>query len=84
VLPAIERAGGSATNYTAMIALAADEILMEEHAVLGPVDPQLGEYPASSLVKLAEKHYSKSRGHNRNCKRLNRCSINHPRNALQI
>jgi len=37
-----------------LIALAADEILMEEHAVLGPVDPQLGEYPASSLVKLAE------------------------------
>jgi ClpP class serine protease len=38
-----------------LIALAADEIMLEEHAVLGPVDPQLGEYPASSLVKLAEK-----------------------------
>jgi ClpP class serine protease len=37
-----------------LIALASDEIVMEEHAVLGPVDPQLGEYPASSLVKLAE------------------------------
>jgi ClpP class serine protease len=37
-----------------LIALAADEIVMEEHAVLGPVDPQLGEYPASSLVQLAE------------------------------
>jgi ClpP class serine protease len=37
-----------------LIALAADEIMMEEHAVLGPVDPQLGEYPAISLVKLAE------------------------------
>jgi ClpP class serine protease len=37
-----------------LIALAADEIMMEEHAVLGPLDPQLGEYPASSLVKLAE------------------------------
>ena len=37
-----------------LIALAADEIVMEEHAVLGPVDPQLGEYPAVSLVKLAE------------------------------
>ena len=37
-----------------LIALAADEIVMEEHAMLGPVDPQLGEYPASSLVKLAE------------------------------
>jgi ClpP class serine protease len=37
-----------------LIALAADEIVIEEHAVLGPVDPQLGEYPAASLVKLAE------------------------------
>ncbi len=37
-----------------LIALAADEIVMEEHAVLGPVDPQIGEYPAVSLVKLAD------------------------------
>jgi ClpP class serine protease len=37
-----------------LIALAADEIVMEEHAVLGPLDPQMGEYPASSLLKLAE------------------------------
>jgi ClpP class serine protease len=37
-----------------LIALSADEIMIEEHAVLGPVDPQLGEYPAVSLVKLAE------------------------------
>jgi ClpP class serine protease len=37
-----------------LIALASDEIVMEEHAVLGPVDPQLGEYPAASLVKLAD------------------------------
>jgi ClpP class serine protease len=37
-----------------LIALAAGEIVMEEHAVLGPVDPQLGEYPAVSLIKLAE------------------------------
>ncbi|MER3447741.1 MAG: hypothetical protein C4291_13310 [Candidatus Dadabacteria bacterium] len=35
-----------------LIALAADEIVMSPHAVLGPVDPQLGEYPAASLVKL--------------------------------
>ncbi len=38
-----------------LIALAADEIMMEEHAVLGPVDPQIGEYPAASLVKLADQ-----------------------------
>ncbi|VAX26921.1 protein of unknown function DUF114, partial [hydrothermal vent metagenome] len=37
-----------------LIALSADEIVMGEHAVLGPVDPQLGEYPAASLVKLVE------------------------------
>lgn len=37
-----------------LIALAADEIVMGEHAVLGPVDPQLGEYPATSLIKLAD------------------------------
>ncbi len=35
-----------------LIALAADEIVMGEHAVLGPVDPQIGEYPAASLLKL--------------------------------
>lgn len=34
-----------------LIALAADEIVMSEHAVLGPVDPQLGQYPAASLLK---------------------------------
>jgi ClpP class serine protease len=28
-----------------LIALAADEIVMDENAVLGPVDPQLGQYP---------------------------------------
>jgi len=35
-----------------LMALAADEIVMDCHAVLGPVDPQLGEYPAASLVKV--------------------------------
>jgi ClpP class serine protease len=35
-----------------LISLAADEIVMSENAVLGPVDPQLGEYPAASLIKL--------------------------------
>lgn len=37
-----------------LIALAADEIVMGEHAVLGPVDPQVGEFPAASLLKLIE------------------------------
>ncbi len=34
-----------------LIALAADEIVMDSHAVLGPVDPQLGEFPAASIVR---------------------------------
>jgi ClpP class serine protease len=42
-----------------LIALAADEILMDPHAVLGPVDPQLGDatgaYPATSILKVVEK-----------------------------
>ena len=37
-----------------LIALAADEIVMGDHAMLGPVDPQIGEYPAASLVKLVQ------------------------------
>jgi ClpP class serine protease len=38
-----------------LIALAADEIVMSKHAVLGPIDPQLGEAPAVSLVKVVEQ-----------------------------
>src|SRR3979490_1596382 len=43
-----------------LIALAADEIMMAKHAVLGPIDPQLGESPAASLIKvIAEKPMAK-------------------------
>jgi ClpP class serine protease len=38
-----------------LIALAASEIVMDSHAVLGPVDPQLGEYPAASLAKVVSE-----------------------------
>jgi ClpP class serine protease len=38
-----------------LIALAADEIVMCEHAVLGPVDPQLGQYPAASILRVARQ-----------------------------
>ncbi len=38
-----------------LIALAADEIVMCEHSVLGPVDPQLGQLPAASLIKVVEE-----------------------------
>ncbi len=37
------------------IALAADEIVMGEHALLGPVDPQLGQYPAASIIKAVKQ-----------------------------
>jgi ClpP class serine protease len=35
-----------------MIALAAEEVIMDENAVLGPVDPQIGNYPAVSVLKV--------------------------------
>jgi ClpP class serine protease len=38
-----------------LIALAADEIVMCEHSVLGPIDPQLGDSPAVSLFKVIEE-----------------------------
>jgi ClpP class serine protease len=38
-----------------LIALAADEIVMCEHSVLGPIDPQLGQSPAASLLKVVEQ-----------------------------
>jgi ClpP class serine protease len=38
-----------------LIALAADEIVMDENAVLGPLDPQIGNCPAVSLLKLLER-----------------------------
>ena len=38
-----------------LIALAADEIVMSQHAVLGPVDPQLGQLPAASILKAVQK-----------------------------
>src|ERR1700716_874645 len=38
-----------------LIALSADEIIMSKHAVLGPIDPQLGQSPAASLLKVVEQ-----------------------------
>jgi ClpP class serine protease len=38
-----------------LIALAADEIVMDDNAVLGPVDPQLGQWPAASILKVLEQ-----------------------------
>lgn len=42
-----------------LIALAGDEIVMSRHAVLGPVDPQLGQWAAASVLRaVAQKPMS--------------------------
>jgi ClpP class serine protease len=59
---AIKRHKGKVTVYVphyamsggTLIAMAGDEIVMSEDAVLGPVDPQVGPYPAASVVKAVE------------------------------
>jgi len=38
-----------------LIALAADEIAMDDNAVLGPIDPQLGQFPASSVLRVLDQ-----------------------------
>jgi ClpP class serine protease len=38
-----------------LLSLAADEIVMDENAVLGPVDPQLGDRPAASILAVLEQ-----------------------------
>jgi ClpP class serine protease len=47
VIPHYAMSGGT------LIALAADEIRLDEHAALGPVDPQIGEYAAASILRVA-------------------------------
>ena len=42
-----------------LIALAADEIVMDENAVLGPVDPQIGQSPAASVLTVLERKEAK-------------------------
>ncbi len=49
VVPHYAMSGGT------LIALAADEIRMDAAAVLGPVDPQLGDLPAASIVRAAQR-----------------------------
>ncbi|MDD1678043.1 MAG: hypothetical protein LUO93_02505 [Methanomicrobiales archaeon] len=38
-----------------LLCLAAHEVIMDENAVLGPVDPQLGEFPASSILRVLQQ-----------------------------
>jgi len=49
IIPHYAMSGGT------LIALAADKIIMDPHAVLGPVDPQLGQYPAPSIIRAVEQ-----------------------------
>src|SRR3954453_5546908 len=58
VVPHYAMSGGT------LIALAADEIVIDAHSALGPVDPQLGEFAAASLVEVSEmpgEHEDKTR-----------------------
>ncbi len=48
IVPHYAMSGGT------LIALAADEIVMDPNAVLGPLDPQLGEFPAVSILQAFE------------------------------
>jgi membrane-bound ClpP family serine protease len=45
----------SAMSGGTLIALAADEMVLSRYAVLGPVDPQLGKYPAASILRAIAK-----------------------------
>ena len=38
-----------------LLALSSDQIIMDPNAVLGPVDPQLGPFPARGIVELLER-----------------------------
>ncbi len=49
IVPHYAMSGGT------LIALASDEIIMDPHAVLGPVDPQIMNYPAPSIIRAVEK-----------------------------
>jgi ClpP class serine protease len=49
VIPHYAMSGGT------LIALAADEIVIDPHSALGPVDPQLGQYPAASILAAVQR-----------------------------
>ena len=49
IVPHYAMSGGT------LIALAADEIVMDPNAVLGPLDPQLGQFPAPSIIRAVKE-----------------------------
>lgn len=60
---AIQRHPGKVTVFVphyamsggTLIALAADQIVMDDNAVLGPIDPQLGSFPAPSILNVVKE-----------------------------
>ncbi len=40
-----------------LLCMAADEVFMDENAVLGPVDPQIGQMPAVSILRVLEQDF---------------------------
>ncbi|MEJ5338039.1 MAG: SDH family Clp fold serine proteinase [Aquificaceae bacterium] len=49
IVPHYAMSGGT------LLALASDEIIMDPNAVLGPVDPQIGQMPAASILKVLQQ-----------------------------
>nr|WP_245533123.1 hypothetical protein [Coprothermobacter platensis] len=49
IIPHYAMSGGT------LIALAADEIIMDKHAVIGPLDPQINNMPAASIVRAVKE-----------------------------
>ncbi len=49
IVPHYAMSGGT------LLALSADEITMDPNAVLGPVDPQIGQMPAASILNVLEQ-----------------------------
>lgn len=60
IAAALRRHGGRVTAFVphlamsggTLIALAADRIVMAPHAMLGPIDPQVGGFPAASVARV--------------------------------
>lgn len=49
IVPFYAMSGGT------LIALAADEVLMEPYSILGPVDPQIAGLPATALLRVVQQ-----------------------------
>jgi len=48
IIPHYAMSGGT------LIALAADQIIMDKHAVIGPLDPQINGLPAASILQAVK------------------------------